>query len=179
LKCLQQVGDDALTQPEASLILAVVVTRSKRNSTQARALSLPGRIALLSAKRQATIQPALERPRKSVLLSVRGAATKLKTDPATMIRMVRGVHFKSYREFQLYLQELSKSSQSHRRLRWTPANRGFALCALCALCRAARVVQYHCASMRQLAACAPLVLLKKVQKSRSAGSAGRGPRTNV
>jgi DNA-binding MurR/RpiR family transcriptional regulator len=107
LKCLQQVGDDALTQPETSLILVVVVTRSKRNSTQARALSLPGRIALLNAKRQATIQPALERPRKFVPLSVRGAATKLKTDPATMIRMVRGMHFKSYREFQLYLQELS------------------------------------------------------------------------
>jgi len=70
-------------------------------------MSLPGRMALLSAKRQATIQPALEHPRKFVLLSVRAAATKLKTDPATMIRIVRGMHFKSYREFQQYLQELS------------------------------------------------------------------------
>jgi RpiR family carbohydrate utilization transcriptional regulator len=104
---LQHRGDNSLTQPETSLILAVVMTRSKRNSKPARALSLPGRIALLNAKRQATIQPALEHPRKFVLQSVRAAATKLKTDPAIMIRIVRGMHFKSYREFQQYLQELS------------------------------------------------------------------------
>jgi DNA-binding MurR/RpiR family transcriptional regulator len=62
---------------------------------------------LLSARRQEIIRPAFERPRGLVLLSVRALAKRLKTDPATTIRIVRGMRFRSYREFQHYLHELS------------------------------------------------------------------------
>jgi DNA-binding MurR/RpiR family transcriptional regulator len=70
-------------------------------------MSLSARLSLLSAKRQEIIRPALERPRGYVLLSVRALAQRLKTDPATMIRIVTGMQFGSYREFQHYLHELS------------------------------------------------------------------------
>jgi DNA-binding MurR/RpiR family transcriptional regulator len=71
------------------------------------ALSPSARLGLLSPKRQATIRPAFERPREFVLLSVRALAQRLRTDPATMIRIVRGMQFASYRDFQHYLHELS------------------------------------------------------------------------
>jgi RpiR family carbohydrate utilization transcriptional regulator len=40
-------------------------------------------------------------------MSVRTLAARLKTDPATTVRIVRGMQFGSYREFQHYLHELS------------------------------------------------------------------------
>ena len=70
-------------------------------------LRLTERMAELSPRRQEIIRPVLEHPRDFVLLSVRLIAKKLKTDPATMVRIVRGMHFASYREFQRYLHELS------------------------------------------------------------------------
>ena len=70
-------------------------------------MSPSARTSLLSPKRQAIIRPTFERPREFVLLSVRALAQRLRTDPATMIRIVRGMKFGSYREFQLYLHELS------------------------------------------------------------------------
>ena len=70
-------------------------------------MSPSARISLLSPKRQEIIRPAFERPREFVLLSVRALAHRLRTDPATMIRIVRGMQFDSYREFQHYVHELS------------------------------------------------------------------------
>jgi DNA-binding MurR/RpiR family transcriptional regulator len=70
-------------------------------------MSLSARVSLLSPKRQEIIRPVFERPRGFVLLSVRALAQRLKTDPATMVRIVRGMQFASYREFQHYLHELS------------------------------------------------------------------------
>jgi DNA-binding MurR/RpiR family transcriptional regulator len=70
-------------------------------------LSPSARLSLLSAKRQAIIRSTFERPREFVLLSVRALAQRLGTDPATMIRIVRGMQFGSYREFQHYVHELS------------------------------------------------------------------------
>jgi|SRR5215471_6491703 len=70
-------------------------------------MSVSARFNLLSPKRQETIRPALEHPREYVLLSVRALATRLGTDPATTVRIVRGMGFGSYREFQHYLHELS------------------------------------------------------------------------
>lgn len=70
-------------------------------------MSLSARVSLLSPKRQEIIRPVFERPRGFVLLSVRALAQRLKTDPATMVRIVRGMQFGSYREFQHYLHELS------------------------------------------------------------------------
>jgi RpiR family carbohydrate utilization transcriptional regulator len=73
----------------------------------ASAPSLAERIELLSAKRQEIIRPILEHPRDYVLLSVRAMAKRLKTDPATVVRIVRGLGFDSYRDFQRHLHDLS------------------------------------------------------------------------
>ena len=70
-------------------------------------MSPSARLGLLSPKRQAIIRPTFERPREFVLFSVRALAQRLGTDPATMIRIVRGMQFASYREFQHYIHELS------------------------------------------------------------------------
>jgi len=79
----------------------------KANARMAPPMSVSARLSLLSLKRQETIRPALEQPREYVLLSVRALATRLGTDPATTVRIVRGMGFASYREFQHYLHELS------------------------------------------------------------------------
>jgi DNA-binding MurR/RpiR family transcriptional regulator len=68
---------------------------------------LPELIEKLSVKRQEIIRPILEHPREYVLLSVRSMAQRLKTDPATVVRIVRGLGFDSYRNFQKHLHELS------------------------------------------------------------------------
>jgi DNA-binding MurR/RpiR family transcriptional regulator len=70
-------------------------------------MSPSARIGLLSPKRQDIIRPAFERPREFVLMSVRALAERLHTDPATIIRIVRGMEFDSYRDFQHYVHELS------------------------------------------------------------------------
>ncbi|HEX4019722.1 MAG TPA: MurR/RpiR family transcriptional regulator [Acidobacteriaceae bacterium] len=69
--------------------------------------SLAQRMAELSPKRRETIRPALEHPRNFVLLNVRDMATRLDSDPATIVRIARGMHFASYKAFQQYLHELS------------------------------------------------------------------------
>jgi DNA-binding MurR/RpiR family transcriptional regulator len=74
---------------------------------QVSAPSLGERIELLSAKRQEIIRPILEHPREYVLLSVRAMAKRLRTDPATVVRIVRGLGFASYRDFQRHLHDLS------------------------------------------------------------------------
>jgi RpiR family carbohydrate utilization transcriptional regulator len=68
---------------------------------------LTERIEQLSVKRQEIIRPILEHPREFVLLSVRALASRLGTDPATIVRIVRGLGFDSYREFQHHLHERS------------------------------------------------------------------------
>jgi RpiR family carbohydrate utilization transcriptional regulator len=70
-------------------------------------INLAGRIDQLSKKRQEIIRPILEHPRDYVLLSVRALATRLRTDPATIVRIVHGLGFESYRQFQHHLHELS------------------------------------------------------------------------
>lgn len=68
---------------------------------------LAERIDQLSIKRQEIIRPILEHPREYVLLSVRAMAKRLRTDPATIVRIVRALGFAGYREFQRHLHELS------------------------------------------------------------------------
>jgi len=70
-------------------------------------VNLAERIEQLSTKRQEIIRPILEHPREYVLLSVRALAKRLGTDPATVIRIVDGLGFDSYRQFQHHLHELS------------------------------------------------------------------------
>src|SRR4029077_7661786 len=74
---------------------------------QASAPSLAERIELLSSTRRELLRPILEHPREYVLLSVRAMAKRLKTDPATVVRIVRGLGFASYRDFQRHLHDLS------------------------------------------------------------------------
>nr|MDP9148065.1 hypothetical protein [Acidobacteriota bacterium] len=78
-----------------------------KSRVQASRQHLPERIEQLSVKRQEIIRPILEHPREYVLLSVRALAKRLGTDPATIVRIVRGLGFASYREFQHHLHELS------------------------------------------------------------------------
>jgi RpiR family carbohydrate utilization transcriptional regulator len=69
--------------------------------------NLAERIEQLSIKRQEIIRPILEHPREYVLLSVRALARRLNTDPATIVRIVHGLGFESYKHFQRHLHELS------------------------------------------------------------------------
>ena len=68
---------------------------------------LAERLDQLSIKRQEIIRPLLEHPRDYVLLSVRALAKKLGSDPATIIRIVHGVGFANYKQFQRHVHELS------------------------------------------------------------------------
>src|SRR5208283_3612700 len=61
----------------------------------------------LSPKRQEIIRPVLENPRPFVLLSVRALAGRLGTDPATTVRIVQGLGFATYKDFQRHLHHLS------------------------------------------------------------------------
>jgi RpiR family transcriptional regulator, carbohydrate utilization regulator len=81
--------------------------KRKEPRSPAPPLQLAERIDQLSIKRQEIIRPILEHPREYVLLSVRAMAKRLHTDPATIVRIVRGLGFGSYREFQHHLHELS------------------------------------------------------------------------
>lgn len=81
--------------------------KSRKVAGEVPVMSPSARISLLSPKRQQIIRPAFERPREFVLMSVRAVAKRLRTDPATMVRIVRGMKFDSYREFQHYVHELS------------------------------------------------------------------------
>src|SRR5579862_9614787 len=65
------------------------------------------RMANLSDRRQNIIRPVLGNPRKFVLMSVRDLAKELSTDAATVVRIVRGMGFQSYRAFQHHLHEAS------------------------------------------------------------------------
>jgi DNA-binding MurR/RpiR family transcriptional regulator len=81
--------------------------KRKEAPSQAATPNLAERIDHLSIKRQEIIRPILEHPREYVLLSVRAMAERLHTDPATIVRIVRGLGFSSYREFQRHLHEVS------------------------------------------------------------------------
>src|SRR4029077_9666605 len=61
----------------------------------------------ISRKRKELIRPILENPGDYVLLSVRSLAQKLGKDPATTLRIIQGMGFRAYRDFQRYLQNLS------------------------------------------------------------------------
>jgi DNA-binding MurR/RpiR family transcriptional regulator len=69
--------------------------------------SLAEKLRHLSPKRQEIIRPVLENPRSYVLLSVRALADRLGTDPATTVRIVQGLGFASYKDFQRHLHDLS------------------------------------------------------------------------
>lgn len=69
--------------------------------------SLSEKLKQLNPKRQEIIRPVLENPRPFVLLSVRALADRLGTDPATTVRIVQGLGFETYKDFQRHLHDLS------------------------------------------------------------------------
>ena len=73
-------------------------------------MSFSERIAHLHKKRRELMRPVQENPKLYVLMSIRALAKVLNTDPATVLRIVRGLGFSSYREFKAYLHELSIAS---------------------------------------------------------------------
>src|SRR5947208_15799475 len=116
---------------------------------------LAERIDQLSIKRQEIIRPSLEHPREFVLLSVRAMATRLQTDPATIVRIVRGLGFGSYREFQRHLHELSlayatslDTMQSGGREGSRPSHVRDSLEQDLKTCRASKTASTHSASPR-------------------------------
>jgi DNA-binding MurR/RpiR family transcriptional regulator len=78
-----------------------------RQNTPASHASLAELVGQLSRKRQEIIRPVLENPREFVLMNVRDMAHRLKSDPATTIRIVLAMGFANYREFQKFLHQLS------------------------------------------------------------------------
>jgi RpiR family transcriptional regulator, carbohydrate utilization regulator len=88
----------------------------------AQAPNLSEGIEQLSPKRQEIIRPILEHPREYVLLSVRAMAMRLHTDPATVVRIVRGLGFASYRAFQHHLHAMSLAFATSLDTMQTPAN---------------------------------------------------------
>lgn len=91
-----------LTDARRSMAKTKVVKESTAES-----VSLSKMLSRLSRKRQEVIRPVLESPREFVLMSVRSMAERLKSDPATTVRIVQGMGFSSYREFQKFLHDLS------------------------------------------------------------------------
>src|SRR5467141_614559 len=81
--------------------------KRKEAPSPASSAHLAERVEKLSIKRQEIIRPILEHPREYVLLSVRAMAERLRTDPATIVRIVRGLGFATYRDFQHHLHDLS------------------------------------------------------------------------
>src|ERR1700733_9152948 len=67
-------------------------------------------LAELSEKRQLIIRPVLESPREFVLLNVRDMARRLATGPATIVRIVQALGFRSFKDFKHYLHDLSVTS---------------------------------------------------------------------
>jgi len=84
----------------------MVNTRSSK-TTAAQHGNLAEKLRHLSPKRQEIIRPVLEDPRGYVLLSVRALADRLGTDPATTVRIVQGLGFPAYKDFQRHLHDLS------------------------------------------------------------------------
>jgi len=79
----------------------------KRPIPSSHHVNLQESLGKLTAKRQEILRPVLEQPRGFVLLSVRDMAKRLRTDPATIVRIVRVLGFSSFREFQKHLHDLS------------------------------------------------------------------------
>jgi DNA-binding MurR/RpiR family transcriptional regulator len=84
-------------------------TRSSCSNSSTTGQSNPQeRLATLSLKRQEIIRPVFESPRDYLLLSIDRLARELRSDPATLGRIVRELGFSDFKEFRQYLYELSQ-----------------------------------------------------------------------
>ena len=111
-----------------------------RNRTDARPPlshgSLSEKLKHLSPKRQEIIRPVLENPRSFVLLSVRALAGRLGTDPATTVRIVQGLGFETYKDFQRHLHDLSVAYATSLDTMKAAEQRGDGSCLFGARCAA-------------------------------------------
>lgn len=102
--------DTHLCHPRGKLLTAIAQTRNPA-LTMSRAWAnarLSAANGSLSDKLKHLNRPVLENPRRPyVLLSVRALAARLGTDPATTVRIVQGLGFETYKDFQRYLHDVS------------------------------------------------------------------------
>jgi RpiR family carbohydrate utilization transcriptional regulator len=84
----------------------------------------------LSRKRRETIRPALENPKDFVLLSARALGQRLGIDAATVVRIIQTMGFRTYRDFQRYLHDLSIARATSLDTMKTGAPRGGSVTAL-------------------------------------------------
>jgi RpiR family transcriptional regulator, carbohydrate utilization regulator len=82
----------------------------KENKHSAFPSAPPLSLDQLSVKRQDIIRPVLESPRDFVLLNVRDMARRLATGPTNIVRIIQALGFRSYKDFQHYLHDLSVTS---------------------------------------------------------------------
>jgi DNA-binding MurR/RpiR family transcriptional regulator len=61
------------------------------------------RLNAMQSQRRKVIQSIFDHPREYVLLSLRQMARKLGQDPSTLLRTIRALGFKHYRDFRTYL----------------------------------------------------------------------------
>jgi DNA-binding MurR/RpiR family transcriptional regulator len=71
------------------------------------AKSIGAMLERIHKTRREMMRPVFEHPRDYVLLNIREFGQKLQVDPATISRTVTAMGFRSYREFQKYLHQLS------------------------------------------------------------------------
>lgn len=81
--------------------------KQNENTPSSANTGFDARVARLYRKHQELIRPVVENPRGFVLLSLRQMANRLNTDPATTVRIVRGLGFATFREFRAYLHEIA------------------------------------------------------------------------
>jgi RpiR family transcriptional regulator, carbohydrate utilization regulator len=69
--------------------------------------SISAMLERIHETRREMMRPVFDHPRDYVLLNIREFGQKLQVDPATISRTVTAMGFRSYREFQKYLHQLS------------------------------------------------------------------------
>jgi DNA-binding MurR/RpiR family transcriptional regulator len=79
-------------------------TRTAVASVKAEA-EIAGKLESFSEQQRELIQSILEHPREYVLLSLRQVARKLSVDASTLLRWLRGLGFRQYADFRIYLHE--------------------------------------------------------------------------
>lgn len=76
---------------EQCLVNELKMNKNRPVPAVERTASFAERISRLNKRRQEMIRPVHEHPREYVVLSIRGLAARLHTDPATILRTVRGL----------------------------------------------------------------------------------------
>jgi DNA-binding MurR/RpiR family transcriptional regulator len=84
------------------------MTARKKAVSRGRAvLNWSQRIERLAPQKQEIVRPVVENTGDFLFLSIRALAKKLRTDTATMLRIVRTMGFSGYPEFRRYLHEVT------------------------------------------------------------------------